>query len=239
MTAATSTTSIPDTHRDCVLQAFLQGHTIPVLAEHYKLPIAAIVAFLNSPEIQTLRDDIALLAASQAELATAHARTSAILTLHAVINGQSIDPAQVRAASSLLRNTPKAPPRAIGSPHVSSPHVSSPHVSKGSASQPHDAAHAHADADTRPDSRPNARECSRASRQRHEPDPDSHPEPNLDRESEPAHTTPTTSRHARTEPDNADQASHESPADATAPDALHDHATPTTNARDRPIAAAA
>jgi len=230
--AAPDSPTIPDTHRDCVLNAFLQGHTIPVLAEHYQLPVTAIVAFLNSPEIQSLRDDIALLAASQAELATTHARTAAILTLHAVINGQSIDPAQVRAASSLLRNTPKAPPRAN---HGA---IGSPHVSKGSASQPHDAAHVRAHTEAGANNRPNVRADSRTTRHRHARDPNAHREPTAERESDPVHTDPSAPRHARTEPDDADQTSHESPADAPAPDALHDHATPTANSRDRPSAAA-
>jgi len=230
MTAAeAATTTIPESHRDGVLNAFLQGHTIPVLAEHYQLPVTAIVAFLNSSEIQSLRDDIAQLAASQAELATTHARTAAILTLHAVINGQSIDPAQVRAASSLLRNTPKAPPRAN---HGA---IGSPHVSKGPASQPHNAAHAGAHTHTRPKSHAD----SRTTRHRHARDPDAHHEPIAERESHPALTDPGAPRHARTEPDDADLASHESPADATAPDTLHNHATPTANSRDRPTAAAA
>jgi len=226
MTAAeAATTTIPDTHRDCVLNAFLQGHTIPVLAEHYQLPVTAIVAFLNSPEIQSLREDIAQLAASQTELATTHARTAAILTLHAVIHGQSIDPAQSRAASALLRNTPKTPPRA---PHDA---VGSPHVGKGSASQPHDAAHARAHA--------NARSDSHAARRRNEPNNESHHEPIAERETVPAHNDPSVSRHARAEHTDAHPARQESQSDAPSPNTQHDHDTPASHARDRPSAAAA
>jgi len=228
MTAADPDSStIPDTHHDCVLQAFLQGHTIPDLAEHYKLPITAIVAFLNSSKIQSLRDDIARLAASQAELATTHARTAAILTLHAVIDGQSIDPAQVRAASSLLRTTPKAPSRTH---HAT---ASSSHVSNGPASQPHDAAHSSPHADVRP----NARTDSLATCF-HEPEHDAHPEPIAERDAVTGHNDPGASCHAHTEHADTHSACHESPADATASDAQHDHATHTANSRDRPKAAA-